>query len=344
MPASTTKCDGCGLESEQAEIFQSVHGSFSKKLRTLCPVCFSNRDNKVYILLFWGYVALIVIALLLIVLLPSASIGSLLLNIGLLQLFVFICTVIHELGHACAGRLVGFRVFGIEIGKGQIISEFMLGGLRWQFRAILFGGCVHGTPRNTKQYKLKENLFILGGPLANIILMGVAIWALPLDDLLESGTFKGSVPVLMFLLSNAALLAYSLWPCRVESRYGKTPNDILLIWETWRRPRTEVKQLPAHWYFLESQESQRQGRPEEARDWIIEGLRLFPQNYWLEWMQASNLMEMKKHGEARRAYVLLLGRYHKFEELRYTCLNNIAYIDLLSGDPQLLEEAEICSH
>lgn len=339
----TTKCDGCGLESEQKEIFQSVPRSFSTKLRTLCPACFAGKDDKVLIVLFWSYVALLFVAVLLTVFLPSISLGPWLVNIALFQPFVFICTIIHELGHAWAGRLVGFRIFGIEIGHGRVISEFPSGGIRWQFRTVLLGGCVHGTPRNTKYYKLRESLFILGGPLANVVLIAVAFWALPLDAAISSGSFKSCAPVLVFMLSNASLLANSLWPYRFETRHGKIPNDILLLWETWRRPKAEVEQMPAHWFFLEAEESQRQGNYEMAREWIESGRRLYPKYDGLEWLQAYNLIQLRRYGEARTAYVLLLGRYGKFEEMRVMLFNNIAYADLLSGDARLLDEAEVCS-
>ncbi len=341
--SSTTKCNGCGLESNQSELFQSVPRSFSKKHRTLCPVCLKGRDDRVCLIVFWGSITLLLVGAILTLFLPSMSLGPVLLNIALIQVFVFVCTVLHELGHACAGRLVGFRVFGIEIGKGRVISEFFFGGLHWQFRAIPFGGCVHGAPRDTRQYRLKESVFVLGGPLANVALLAVAIWVLPVEQVLDSGVFKGFTPATMFLLSNVTLLAYSLWPYRIESRHGKIPNDILLLWETWRRPRAEVKQLPANCYLLEAQESQRRGCWEEASKWIEEGLRLFPNNYWLEWMQASNFVHLKQYADARQAYVLLLGRYSETEEIRYTLLNNIAYVDTLIGNPELLVEADAYS-
>jgi len=101
--------------------------------------------------------------------------------------------------------------------------------------------------------------------------------------------------------------------------------------------------MPAHWYFKESQESHGEGRYEEARKWIDDGLKLFPRNYYLEWAHPYNLMDLKNYSEARRAYVRLLGKYSKIEELRFTIFNNIAYGNLLSRDPQLLDEAEVCS-
>ncbi|MEO7300005.1 MAG: hypothetical protein ABI042_15670 [Verrucomicrobiota bacterium] len=110
-----------------------------------------------------------------------------------------------------------------------------------------------------------------------------------------------------------------------------------------RCSKSSVNQAPAHWYVCEGQESQKEGRPKEASKWIEEGLKLFPNNYYLEWLHASNLTELKNYREARKTYVRLLGRYSKSEELRFTLFNNIAYTDILSGDAKLLDEAEVCS-
>ena len=63
----------------------------------------------------------------------------------------------------------------------------------------------------------------------------------------------------------------------------------------------------------------------------------------LEMMRAANLLELKQYREARRIYVLLLGRLAKYTELRTTLLNNIAYTDILIADPNLLWEADACS-
>jgi tetratricopeptide (TPR) repeat protein len=150
----------------------------------------------------------------------------------------------------------------------------------------------------------------------------------------------------VFVLSNAVMLLYSLYPRRSVSRNGAVANDMLLLWQTWRQAKAESEQAPAHWYFLASEESHRRGRHEEAAKWLEEGLRLFPGDYELEWTQGHILMCRGEYAAARKAWVLLLGRYGgyaRFEVVRYPFFNSIAYVDALSGVSELLAEAEVCS-
>ena len=108
-------------------------------------------------------------------------------------------------------------------------------------------------------------------------------------------------------------------------------------------PKDDIEQLPAYWFVRESQESSAKGQYEEAKKWIEDGLRLYPENYWLEYTRASILTDLKLYQEARRIYAILLGRYHRSDEVRFTIFNNVAYVNILSGEARLLAQADDCS-
>jgi hypothetical protein len=116
------ECDGCHLESERADIFKSVNRFFRSKNLTLCPSCFEKKDEKINIFLIWSFLIFGVLSLPLTIYHPTNPIGLILLNVSVFQLFVLVSTVLHELGHAIAGRLLGMRVLIIQIGKGRIIT------------------------------------------------------------------------------------------------------------------------------------------------------------------------------------------------------------------------------
>lgn len=337
------KCEECGLESGREEIFCLAQRSFRTKRRTLCRGCFERRDYKTYRNLFWFYCAFSAVAALGAILFPETSLGPILLNVAAIQAWVFIFTVLHELGHVFAARLAGLRVFGIEVGMGGVAFDFRLWGFRWLFRSIPFGGFAHAAHRDIRWFRLRDTLFILGGPAANLMILFAAQAALPLDATFDATSFSAFVPFRTLLVANAMLLVYSLWPHRAQTNRGKLPNDGLLLWQTWRRSKCEIEQMPYAFYLYEAQECRDMKQYEEAQRWVEEGLKRFPRNWMLEMMRAANLLELKQYREARRIYVLLLGRLAKYTELRTTLLNNIAYTDILIADPNLLWEADACS-
>lgn len=94
------KCDGCHLESERAEVFKSVNRFFRSKDLNLCPSCFKKKDDKTNVILIWSYLIFGVLSFPLIFYHPTNTVGLILLNVSVFQLFVLISTVLHELGHA----------------------------------------------------------------------------------------------------------------------------------------------------------------------------------------------------------------------------------------------------
>lgn len=268
--------------------------------------------------------------------------GLTLLNLSLLQIFIFLSTILHELGHILAARLVGLRVFGIEIGYGRIIADFRFAGLRWQFRGLPFGGSAHAYQRSTNFYRLKDTLFILGGPATNALLVVFLAATREQEGLFPRFT-EGLAPQNMLLLANAALLIYSLVPTKVRSSYGEIPNDALLLWQTWRQPKEAIKELPVYWYWGEAEECRLKRAHAQAHRWLDEGSKVFPDNFVLESQRAVVLSDQGQHRSSLRLWVILLARYKPYPNIRPTLLNNIAYAALLSREPGLLATADLAS-
>src|SRR5204862_2961664 len=122
------------------------------KKRFLCLHCYALRDNAVCNILFWGCLFFFVPGALFYWTIPDTMFGPIFLNLGLLQVSTFVSILLHELGHAAAGRLAGMKIYGIEIGKGRVFKEFVLAGFRWQFRAVPVGGYAHGATKNVCCY------------------------------------------------------------------------------------------------------------------------------------------------------------------------------------------------
>src|SRR5207249_7627461 len=71
------------------------------------------------------------------------------------------------------------------------------------------------------------------------------------------------------------------------SNRGKLPNDGLLLWQTWRRSKSEIEQMPYAFYLYEAQECRDMKQYEEAQRWVEEGLKRFPRNWMLEMMRSE---------------------------------------------------------
>jgi tetratricopeptide (TPR) repeat protein len=276
---------------------------------------------------------------------PSSVFGVLLLNVALIQVLFFLSTIAHELGHILLAGIAGLRPFGVEIGKGPVVVVKKWFGLRWEFRAIPYGGCAHSATPRTRFYRLRQTVCVLGGPLANAVLLGFGVCGIyaGLDQFKAGELLAGLRPAGMFTAVNVALLFFSIWPAVYDTRYGKSPSDGLLLWQTWRLAPQEIEGHVAHYFYKECESSHAEGRFPDALRWAQDGLKRHPRSYELAMMEAAILIELSRLAESRRAYIRLLGRYYMFPEVRSLIFNNVADGDLLTSDPELLAEADACS-
>jgi hypothetical protein len=337
------KCDICHLESERADTFKSVNRFFHSKDLVLCPACVEQKQRSINLIIIWIYSICGLSSIPLIFYPPTNGIGLLFLAVAAFQLFFLASTILHELGHVIAGKLVGMRVFGIEIGKGPTVYNFHFAGIRWQMHVIAFGGVTYSAPNNPQSFKLKKFLTVLGGPLTNAILLYVSIEFLSLDGLFRSTVLYGFAPMVLLALSNGLLLIFSLWPRTVNTIVGKRPNDGLNLWKVWRVTNKQIEESLAARYFYEARDCLLDRDLTGARKWVDDGLKAFPNEVSLKLMSANVFSNQKNYKTAWRTYALLLGRYKKHEDLDSLLLNNIAYNILLTGKSDLLPKADIAS-
>lgn len=84
----------------------------------------------------------------------------------------FVALLIHEYGHACAGRLVGAGMSGIYIGAGKPVIS--IGHVHWSPRQFWLGRYAY----KNDQLTWRQRFFVSsGGILANLV-TGLVIWAL----------------------------------------------------------------------------------------------------------------------------------------------------------------------
>jgi len=228
-------CDVCGGEPPAGESLIEEPLPFARR-RSYCPSCHAALERRVN---RWLNVPLLALAL--------WGAGSALLGRGRLldswgaAIMVFLglqwlMIVPHELGHACAARLLGFRDIRIVVGAGRPLFTCEIFRIPWLFRLLPSGGLtLFNWPATTRGLRWKLLAVCAAGPAFNAVAAG-AIWAS-----VESGAlFDGTKTLAELLLwANLALFVTALYPCTIRSPLGVLESDGLLIWNTlfrWNRP------------------------------------------------------------------------------------------------------------
>ncbi len=229
------RCDACGGEPPPGETLVDEPLPFTRR-RYRCPACHAKVERRVEA---WGSVPLLAFAL--------WGAGSALLGGGRLldswgvslALFVglaWLMIVPHELGHAWAARLLGFRDIRVVVGAGRPLFACEFFGVPWLFRLVPRGGVtLVNWPPTMSGLRRKQLALTAAGPAVNAVIAG-AIWT----SLDRGALFDGvkTIPELV-LWANLLVLAAALYPRPIRTPYGLHDSDGLTIWNTlflWNRP------------------------------------------------------------------------------------------------------------
>src|SRR5213594_3213523 len=182
--------------------------------------------------------------------------------------------------------------------QGPLLIDFRFWGFRWQFRAVPAGGLAFGVPRGGTWVRLRQTAYILGGPLANLLLIVVALALTgrtnaPVFDFLDRFS-----PGATLLFANAALVIGTLVPLTLDTSHGMLPSDGLLLWRVWRRSRQEIEAAIPYWYAVEAQDVMSQRKNAEAIVVLWQGLKEYPEDICLEQVRANSLLSQGKAAEA----------------------------------------------
>ncbi len=341
----SSKCDHCGAESSLEDCFFKVPKSFSRKKRTLCPVCNQQQQHVFHKRLFLFNLGIGLLSFATTLGWPEIELGQVMFNLFLFQLFAALSILPHELGHAWMARLLGMKVFRILLGSGPILRTFRLFGFECELRSLPTGGLVIAGHPDIPGMRLKEFAFITAGLLANAFLIA-AIWPLLDVPLLWSvQQLKESwQPTLVFFYANVVVLASNLWPRNIGTDLGALPSDGRRLFKISLLSRQDRELAHATYFRLEAAHCYEQGRLGAARDWVREGLTTYPDSYELSiWDEFTSLVA-GDYQSARTRYIKLLEICKENAGPRALALNCIAYADVLIGNPELLTEADSYSH
>ena len=103
------------------------------------------------------------------------SIGHAVGRLGLLLLVSLLAIGVHELGHAVLGHWQGFAFQWLTVGPFRWQREGQQIRFRWNTSWYAAGGLVVSVPRGDHHLRRRYLLFAAGGPLASVLLAGVAL-------------------------------------------------------------------------------------------------------------------------------------------------------------------------
>jgi hypothetical protein len=342
MNAESTKpvkCDKCGVETKIEAAFHKIESPHTSRVTRRCPKCWLKFHSAAYKRTYFAYVVVCVLGVGLVLADPKDAFGWMLLNFMLYYLLWIPAALPHELGHAFAAKVLGFRVFQVTIGFGKTIFERSFCGFDFQINSIPVGGFAFSTPKNTRYYRKKQSLMILAGPMANLLVAGLLVFLAP-ERSLDFDFFTGLRLASVFLITNLMCAAYSLWPRKFNTERGQVANDGLLLWQTLLLPKESIQTAPVYYYLHEGGQFLKNRQFQAAKEWFEKGLILFPSNLNLLNALGTTFTYSRNYEEAREIYLKLLSRPNTHEYYRTMFANNLAYLDTLIGGEELIQEAD----
>src|SRR5436305_384723 len=125
------KCNLCGIKSEFEAAFIKP-SSLIRQRKAYCPTCWDKKTRSGQTKLLVGYLGLGLCGWALMRIDSDSLIGHVLFYGFLLQLFLIVTILPHELGHAAAARLLGWRVFSVMVGIGKTLFKKSVGGVLFE--------------------------------------------------------------------------------------------------------------------------------------------------------------------------------------------------------------------
>lgn len=325
-------------------VFFKGHKSFSRAILTYCPTCWSREQASTatrIMLMNFGVAALGPVLQLTC---PKLGLGRFLTGLLWFQVFLVLALVIHELGHACMGRLLGMRVFKIYLGWGKTWFKFRRLGFEFEVRPALQGGLVVAGHPSLQWLRIKQFLFTLAGPMVNVVLAS-SIWPfLRPGQLWSFQVFETRLQVgTIFFYVNLIVLLENLLPYKVTTPLGRVSSDGKRLFEAFFLSPEKRKDLHAGSFFMEAAVNYEQADFEAARRWAEEGLALYPDHELLLTWPGLIALGAGENAKAREYFFKQLDRGSSQPHARPITLNNIAYADVLLGGVELIQEADTFS-
>jgi tetratricopeptide (TPR) repeat protein len=344
------RCSRCGVESPLAYLFVRRQKSFSlgKSLRNqwICPRC-SNRDKDAMGMVLFLAGGVLPLVLILISVGNHVYIGDgFAVDLFLVCVLGTPCLVAHELGHAIAAWLVGFKVLQITIGRGRQICHWTFRGTQFDFRAFPVIGSVLPATLRMSAWRRGYFVIIAGGPMMNLLIL-LGATAIAWCQTLPPGASRWQEPSFWLSLAgaNACLLIGNAANGLAQFSPFAEPasNDFRKMIRLLSQPVPSEDNRRASYYLTCGSVLLSADDCRGAEQMYARGLQVRPDGPFLRAGLAQSQLGIGDYASARENFSLVLGGEVKPAILRASASNGLAWADLLLGDPALSEEADRAS-
>lgn len=240
--------------------------------------------------------------------------------------------VVHELGHAVAARLLGWRVREIVIGFGRTLWRWQYGETRIRVKLAPIEGYVLPAPSGRRHARAKSMLIYAAGPGAELAVLALLILAFGWDTV-----FNESDRVSMVALKTLAIVilvgaGFNLLPFRTE---GAVSDGLGILSSPFLRDEAiEMRLLTFE--MREIDKLLDKGRTGDAVELIRKLRKSFPANHWLDLALTTALAASGKVDDARQRARNKLAQGDLPDEVRRAWLKTQAEIELDCGEPDFL--------
>lgn len=155
------------------------------------------------------------------------DLGGFLVLLVAAMVFAWLHILIHEFGHALAGVSVGMRIIGLGVGPWRLNRTADGWAMRKEKSITGIDGFAVLLPGGTGFSRARQAVYLLGGPLANLLLGGLALLALMHWVSKDSAL---ALVVAAFAMMGLAIGLINLLPLRA----GGWNSDGRQLWLLWR--------------------------------------------------------------------------------------------------------------
>ncbi|HEX3046879.1 MAG TPA: site-2 protease family protein [Bacillota bacterium] len=332
------QCKTCGYSAPEEEIFRNQKNIWGR-VHTYCQVCADNLASRTFKQkMFFSFCSAFAVSLYFLydffksIWLP--------LSFVLVPAFITAAVIFHEIGHALVARIIGLKVHFVIIGSGKPWFKFKLGKTEIDIRSQPFSGFTGPAFTSIKGARYKRFLISGAGPFMNLVLAILPFFLAIKEFIWWISFWNPYLPLQMFILVNLYSFIMAMWPRTHNTPLGRMPNDGKSLLMIPTMSQSTIEGWLTVNFSLEAKKLREAEDFQAAERVVREGLAKFPDNPTNLNDLALIYLETSQYHEALTILHALMKRVDAEPSMIHIFANNIAWTNLLTGDPELLDEAD----